>query len=90
MGSHWQYMYAKSLLFSLAVLCGGRTSPVIFSSIDCFEWALIDGIDMQRARSFLWQFCMGGRTSAKVCSSAKFELIVSSFALPSQSSFVSY
>ena len=53
------------------------------------EWALIDSIDMQRACSFLWQFC-GGRTSAKVCLSAKFELIVSSFALPSQSSFVSY
>ena len=38
---------------------------------------------------FHWQFCAGGRTSAKVGSSAKFELI-SSFALASQSSFVSY
>ena len=48
-----------------------------------------DGTDMQRVHSFHWQFCVGGRTSAKEGSSAKFELI-SRCALASQSSLVSY
>ena len=44
---------------------------------------------MQRVHSFLWQFHAGGRTLADEGLSAKFELI-SSFALTSQSSFISY
>ena len=42
---------------------GGRTSPVSFSSNDCFEWVLIDGMDMHRVRSFSLAVSHGGRTS---------------------------
>ena len=33
--------------------------PYIFLSVDCFKWALIDGIEKQRVHSVLWQFWMG-------------------------------
>ena len=94
MGSHWPHWTAKRSLCALAVSNGGgRTSPVSFSSNDCFEWVLIDGMETCSCHFFVKQFEMGGRggrgrTLAKVGSSARFELI-SSFALASQSSFVS-
>ena len=36
------------------------TFPFIFLLLDCFEFALIDYIEKQRAHSELWQFWMGG------------------------------
>ena len=53
MESHWPHRIVKRSLCALAVSNGGgRTSPVSFSSNDCFEWVLIDGMDMHRVRSF--------------------------------------
>ena len=74
-------------LFSLAVLHGGRTSPITFLSNDCFEWVFIDGMETHSCHFFVKQFLMGGG-QAKVGLSARFELI-SSFAIASQSSFIS-
>ena len=34
--------------------------PYIFLLVDCFEWALIDGIEKRSGPSLLWQFRMGG------------------------------
>ena len=83
------WICAEITLCSGSFKWGGRTSPVIFSSSDCFEWVLIDGMDMHRVHLFSLAVSFGGRTLAKVGLSARFELI-SSFALASQSSFVSY
>ena len=60
-GSHWLHWKVKSSLWALAVLNGGgRTSPVSFSSNNCFEWVLIDGMDMHRVRSFSLAVSFGG------------------------------
>ena len=42
---------------------GRRTSPVSFSSNDCFKWVLIDSMDMHRVRLFSLAVLFGGRTS---------------------------
>ena len=65
------------------------TFPYIFLLVDCFEWALISHIEKQRVHSVLWQFQMGGGSDLPHLGvNWKFEL-VSSFALASQSSFIS-
>ena len=60
MGSHWPHWTVKRSLCALAVSNGGRTSPVIFSSGDCFEWVLIDGMDTHRVNSFSLAVLHGG------------------------------
>ena len=61
MGSHWPHWTAKRSLSALAVSNGGgRTSPVSFSSNDCFKWVLIDGMDTHRVRSFSPAVLFGG------------------------------
>ena len=64
MGSDWPHWTAKRSLCALAVSNGGgRTSPVSFSSNDCFKWVLIDGMDTHSIRSFSLAVLCGGRTS---------------------------
>ena len=46
---HWQFHV------------GGRTSPVTFSSNDCFEWVLTDGMETRSCHFFMKQFQMRGR-----------------------------
>ena len=48
---------------------GGRTSPVSFSSNDCFKWVLIDGMDTHRVGLFSLAVSFGGRTSPVTFSS---------------------
>ena len=70
MGSHWPHWTVKRSLCALAVSNGGgRSSPISFSSNDCFEWVLIDGMDTHRVRSFSLAVLCGGRTSPVTFSS---------------------
>ena len=60
MGSHWPHWTAKRSLCALAVSNGGgRTSPVSFSSNNCFEWVLIDSMETRSCHFFIKQFQMG-------------------------------
>ena len=66
MGSHWPHWTVKRLLCALAVSNGGRTSAkegssVIFLSVNCFKWVLIDGMDTHRVNSFSLAVLCGGR-----------------------------
>ena len=101
MGSYWPHWLTKRSLCALAVLNGGSICLWYLYVYICtgiflyflISWLFHMGSHWQYgyAKSSLFSLAVlhGGRTSAKEGSSAKFELI-SSFALASQSSFISY
>ena len=61
-GSIISFTWVNLTYVSLCFLCA-MVFHYIFLLVDHFEWALIDGICMQRADSFLWQFYMWWRIS---------------------------
>ena len=53
----WKHV---AVTFSSSSFKWGRTSPVTFLSIDCFEWVLIDGMEMRSCHFFIKQLQMVG------------------------------
>ena len=84
MGSHLCHWTLKISLSALAVSDRGGPSAFgiyiliytgIFLYVDCFEWVPIDSMEMHSCHFFVKQFRTGGGRSAKVGSSARFELL---------------
>ena len=53
------FEWEGSSAFGIHVFIYALVFPYIFLLVDCFEWALIDGIEKQSVHSLLWQFQMG-------------------------------